>query len=193
MRDLDIRKAIRTEIESYYKYDPSTVIIDELGILQGESRIDIAVVNGQLKGYEIKSDRDNLLRLPRQIELYTRVFDYINIVVSERHLHHVLKIVPEWWGIIIASVGKTGMVTLDHYREESKNNKTDIRCIAELLWRNEALNMLARRGADKGFHNKSRSKIWDKLCEVYTTEEIKEAVRLHLKERIHLRAARLLK
>lgn len=34
------------------------------------ARLDTGVVNGQLVGYDIKSDHDNLDRLPGQMEVY---------------------------------------------------------------------------------------------------------------------------
>ena len=47
------------------------LIIDELGLAHAQSRIDLAVFNGHLHGYEIKSAGDTLERLPRQLSFYT--------------------------------------------------------------------------------------------------------------------------
>ena len=66
--------------------DPQTLIVEELGIRQGAARVDVAVVNGSLHGYEIKSARDTLERLPKQSELYSSVFDTITLVTAENHL-----------------------------------------------------------------------------------------------------------
>jgi hypothetical protein len=39
------------------------LVLDELGIDHGRQRADIAVINGRMTGYEIKSDRDTLAPL----------------------------------------------------------------------------------------------------------------------------------
>jgi hypothetical protein len=57
------------------KYGTAIIIIDELGLCRGTVRVDIAVVNGVLKGYEIKGDQDTLRRLASQAATYNRIFD----------------------------------------------------------------------------------------------------------------------
>ena len=64
MSDACIRDALKRELLYEYKDDRQTVIIEELGVQHGTSRIDLAVVNGVLHGFELKSDRDTLTRLP---------------------------------------------------------------------------------------------------------------------------------
>jgi hypothetical protein len=48
-------------------------MLDEFGLEHGEVRVDVAVINGELHGYEIKSERDTLERLPRQVKAYSAV------------------------------------------------------------------------------------------------------------------------
>jgi len=88
MNDLQIRKAFhRTFLRTHHR-DPSTLVLDELGLQHGKSRADIAVINGDLSGFEIKSDVDSLQRLTRQIERYSAVFDLHSlwlIVTSTTH------------------------------------------------------------------------------------------------------------
>jgi hypothetical protein len=50
-------------------------------------------------GYEIKSDRDTLARLPNQIAAYELCFDTMTMVVGKRHLAKCRATLPEWWGI----------------------------------------------------------------------------------------------
>ena len=56
-----------------------------MGVWSGTVRIDVAVLNGEMCGYEIKSDRDTLERLPFQIEIYSKEFDKLTLVVGRRH------------------------------------------------------------------------------------------------------------
>ncbi len=64
MRDRDVRQALRRKVLRDHIGDSSTLVLDELGLRHGTCRVDIAVVNSLLHGYEIKSDADNLARLP---------------------------------------------------------------------------------------------------------------------------------
>lgn len=68
LRDIHLRKMLLEELYDEHKNDSNTRIINELGIDFGASRIDVAVVNGIIHGFEIKSECDTLLRLPRQME-----------------------------------------------------------------------------------------------------------------------------
>ena len=83
-----LRATLRSRLASQHHKETDTVFIDELGVCQGSAKIDIAVVNGQLHGYEIKSDRDSLRRLSSQAVLYSKVFDRVTLVCGERHVSH---------------------------------------------------------------------------------------------------------
>jgi hypothetical protein len=82
LRDNDIREALLRELYSRYSNDSNTRIVNEMGVLHGQSRVDVGVINGILHGYEIKSESDNLLRLPSQINDYCKVFDRMTMVVQ---------------------------------------------------------------------------------------------------------------
>jgi hypothetical protein len=183
MRDADIRCVLRAKIQGQHQGDPDTRVIDELGLRQGSVRVDIAVVNGVTHGYEIKSLADTLRRLPAQASVYSQVLDYVTIVLAERHRAEVLEIVPKWWGIEVAVQDTGGETELAVWRKPARNPSVDKRALAELLWRNEALEMLRARNAIHGVTTKPRAFAWDRLCETYSLEEIAGAVRERLKER----------
>src|SRR6266851_6542601 len=102
MRDQDVRQALRDKLQDQYAYDPDTRIVEEMGVWSGSVRIDVAVINGELTGYELKSDRDTLERLPVQADLYSRVFDRLTLVVARRHAQKARDCIPKWWGIVVA-------------------------------------------------------------------------------------------
>src|SRR5207237_3043084 len=149
MRDIDVRIALRAALQVLHGDDSSTKIIEELGLCERSSRIDLAVVNGSLNGYEIKSARDTLERLPGQMAVYSRVFDTVTIVTSESHADEVREIVPHWWGITLAGTANDG-VELASIREASANPSVDPAALATLLWRDEALAALEARGLASG-------------------------------------------
>jgi hypothetical protein len=80
MRDRDVRAAVLRKLAAVYGNDANTRIVQEMGVCSGSVRIDIAVINSELWGYELKSERDTLERLPSQAKLYNRVFDRVTLV-----------------------------------------------------------------------------------------------------------------
>ena len=57
-------------------------MLHELGILNGATRIDIAVITGQIEGYELKSERDTIQRRPAQRDLHNKVMDRIRLAAT---------------------------------------------------------------------------------------------------------------
>lgn len=69
----------------------------------GSCRADLVILNGTATVYEIKSERDSLVRLANQVENYKRVFAKVNVIASESHVDGVLSTVPEDIGVICLS------------------------------------------------------------------------------------------
>jgi len=66
----------------------------------GECKADIAILNGTATVYEIKSERDSLTRLERQITAYTTVFARVYVIAGENHVAAVMNSVPKEVGIL---------------------------------------------------------------------------------------------
>jgi hypothetical protein len=162
--------------------DNTTVVVDELGICQGQVRVDVAAINGHLYGFEIKSATDTLKRLDEQVRVYGRVLDFASVVVSQKHLVGAESKIPQWWGIYLASISN-GVLTIETVREPKPNPEIDARAVAELLWHRETLDLLSERNALNGIRSKPRRYAWDRLCEVYSLDEIRTSVRCKIKER----------
>lgn len=188
MRDVDIRRKLRSDMERLHGADPETLILDELGLCQGTARVDVAVVNGTLHGYEIKSERDTLSRLPGQQDIYSRALDYVTIVTAESHAAKVAKVVPSWWGITAATRTRRGTVRLTPMRPATMNPKIDALALAQLLWRGEALDELEQRGLADGLRGKPRAALWAQLASNLTVKELGDVVRSRLKQRPDWRA-----
>lgn len=187
MRDRDIRLALHSHLSTLHQ-DSETLILDELGLCQGSARIDVAVVNGSLSGFEIKSPLDTLERLDGQAVVYARTLDSVTLVTSSSHIHAIAERVPDWWGVMLAAQDDR-QVTLSTVREAQENADVDPHAIAQLLWREEALAILKELTLDKGMANKSRRVIWDKLVEVQQPEELRRRVRDQLRSRQGWRSA----
>jgi hypothetical protein len=177
-----IREALLTRLQGQYRGEVNTVFVHELGLLKGQVRVDLAVVNGVLHGYEIKSDRDTLRRLSAQVARYGQVLDRATLVVGTRHVEQALALVPPWWEVLVAKVVR-GKIRLVRQRRGLRNRTRDPRALVELLWLDHALALVEARGGARGYRSKSRSVVWDRVCELYNVDEIASAVRGHLKAR----------
>ncbi|WP_249598699.1 sce7726 family protein [Peribacillus frigoritolerans] len=182
LKDIDIREALISELLSRHFNDQDTKIVNEMGVLHGQSRVDVAVINGILHGYEIKSESDTLIRLPSQIQDYSQVFDRMTIVVQRNYLDQVRSIIPKWWGIILVT-RYAGDIKLREVRKGRINNSVNPYSLSHLLWRNEALEILKEKGLQKGYLSKPRHDLYKKICSSITLEEIKLIVNQRLKLR----------
>jgi hypothetical protein len=175
--DLIIRSALREELRKLYARDKKLRIIEELGVSHGTARIDIAVVNGIMHGYEIKSDQDTLQRLPEQMNIFNAVFDKVTLVVGKSHLYNAINMIPDWWGIIVAKADPNGSIIFNVIREGENNKGQDSVSVARLLWREEALKILKETGNAQGFYSKPRASIYEKLSTVLDQETLSAKVR----------------
>lgn len=171
-------ESIRTDFKAILenKYSDAR-IVEELGITHGVARIDIAVINNEIHGYELKSDLDTLDRLPEQMRIYNSVLDKVTLVVGKRHLFEAINIVPEWWGVIIAKKSNTEeKTTFYEMREAEENPYQNKVAIASLLWREEALSILEEIDQAKGVRSKPRNTIYERLVEVLDGRVLKERI-----------------
>ncbi len=188
MRDLDIRKVLRQRLSDRYGGQHDTLIVDELGVCQGTVRIDMAVVNGALHGFEIKSERDTLCRLPQQQETYSKVFDTVTIVIGPSYLEAVQAQVPEWWGIMEAQPRKNGEPRLKERRKPKRNPDVKADCLVQLLWKEEVLDLLSEQGLAKGLRSKPRRVLWRVLAEETPLDSLRDLVRQKLVSRTNWRS-----
>jgi hypothetical protein len=182
MRDRDIRAALWSLLDDEHRHDPDTLVLDELGICQGAARADVAVVNGSLAAFEIKSDRDTLARLPAQAEAYQKVFDIVTVIVGERYIERIIRAVPDNWGVMQAYRDGSS-AQLRTVREPQLNSQVDPLGLAELLWRDEALALLEERDLARGLRSKPRRVLWQTIADHLSLEEVGRAVRIQLKAR----------
>lgn len=182
MKDKDIRAALLSNPTKYLDFDSNSIIIQELGLCQGEARIDIAIIKEEIHGYEIKSTRDNLSRLQDQAKIYNRTLDYITLIVSSNHLKKALDIVPSWWGVVRAEC-KEEKVSFSAIRSHRANPLLDPEAIIQLIWKEEAFNILQELKLHEGIKKKTKWMLWDRLIENLSINEIKKEVVTSLKSR----------
>ena len=184
MRDRDVREAVRNHLNAIHRGDDTTRIVEEMTVWSGTVRIDIAVINGELSGYELKSDKDTLSRLPLQASVYNRVFDRVTLVVGAKHVKKALPLIPDWWGVLVASACSGG-ISLEKERINSRNPEQDAILIAELLWKEEAITLLAEHGLERGWKAKRIRFLHQRLAGNLPLETLKTGVRKALKARLN--------
>jgi hypothetical protein len=177
-RDRDVRHLLKRHLAELHA--PETVVLDELGLCQGDVRVDVAVVNGELSGFEIKSPADSLARWPKQRRVYSKVVDRAWLVAPEKTLEAAQA--PGWWGLI-RIVETPHQLGLRVIRDAMPNPKPDPYSIACLLWRDEAIRALADVGRARGVRTKRRALVWERVIEDLSLDELRRAVREALRVR----------
>jgi len=188
MNDAQIRAATKNALLVQHMGDAETVIFEELGVQHGLARIDLAVVNGELHGFELKSARDTLARLPEQAESYGRLFDRVTLVVEERHVRGAVDLVPDWWGVRVACQ-ESGKLRFCDLRHAVKNPSPDPAAIVALLWREEALHFLEELGIAGGVRWKCRAEIYSRIVTKTDIDVLCHRVRTCLRKRLNWRSA----
>jgi hypothetical protein len=184
MRVGDIRQAVAGHVRALHPDPTTTRIRYELGVCLGQTRVDIAVINGLIVGWEIKSAQDRLTRLPRQVELYNRVLDEATIVAAGRHASHVSEHVPDWWGIAEAEPGRgASACVIATVRTARANPDIDPFAVAQLLWRDEAYTLLRERNLHVGLARATRWTLWDRLASSLALTDLQSEVRLRIRAR----------
>lgn len=174
--------AIRTVLEGLVREsDPTARLIPELGVRGGAGRIDLAAAGSELVGWEIKGSRDSLVRLMRQADLYSQIFERLTLVAPERHLVAAEDCVPRWWGLM--SVGD-GVLSIE--RAPERNPAPDPMALAELLWKDEAIAIVEQR-VGRRLHGPRRA-IWQQLVDSASNYEIARIVCAQLRQRPGWRA-----
>ena len=178
----DVRIALRAFAKNEHSSEADTLFLEEFALYGGEIRADLAALNGVSHGYEIKSGRDTLQRLPRQVIAYGDVFEYATLVAPQCHLTDARCLIPTWWGIVKVEGDQSGIL-LRRLRQARPNPAPKSAAIAALLWRAEALSLLSLLGMDAGMKSKPMSELIDKLARELPPDHLGRLVRQALRAR----------
>ncbi|MCC4261113.1 sce7726 family protein [Pseudomonas aestusnigri] len=142
---VDIRLNLREWVECRMGLSPTDVLIDELGFVNRAKdkapdytyRADLALANGRLVGFEIKSGADTLKRWPDQSQAYLRVFDEVWLCTHGKHLEKAMAITPKQAGVMLVDdYGSLAVV-----REAKRSNSVDAYDLSGLLWKEELIEL----------------------------------------------------
>jgi len=186
MQDNDIRILLLPYLKKENKKYKNTIIVEELDLCSGLSRIDIAVINGVIHGYEIKSEKDTLNRLPNQINYYNKSLERISVVTNRSHLKQIRKLVPQWWGLlVIKNDGKKNIVS--ELRKAKNNPLLDCLSLLHVLWKEELISIVDNYELKVSRHLNKR-KIRESVINELDKSILSQEVRLALKSRQNWRS-----
>ncbi len=119
----------------------TAVMLNEFRV--GENKADSVILNGTSTVYEIKSERDSLTRLSKQISSYQKVFAKVNIITGENHLDAVCESVPQNIGVLLL----TDRFQISTIREAvDSTDRTIPEAIFDSIQLSEAKRILKTRG-----------------------------------------------
>lgn len=149
-------------------------VVREFWIPRSHERADLVLLGDSLDGYEIKTERDTLRRLPRQALAYEKVFDRCVAVVAERHAAGAAEILSEAWGLVV--VESSDQVAFHEVRPSRPNSEVCGEVLVRLLWKAEASAVLVAYGREPD-PALGRPALWAQLLDFLTLEQLRVAVR----------------
>ncbi|TVT60166.1 MAG: sce7726 family protein [Sedimenticola thiotaurini] len=78
------------------------VIANEMVFADGSRRADLVLITNAIQAFEIKSEKDNLDKLPEQLADYEKYFQSVYVVCHRKHLQNIRKINKKF-GILLAT------------------------------------------------------------------------------------------
>lgn len=168
--EAEVRHSLRAEVLA--SAPSSAEAVFEFWVPPSSERADIAVIGTTMDGFEIKTERDTLKRLPRQADAYTRVFDRCHAVLAPRHVEKALEILPPWWGVQLIDEGLSFMTL----REPAHNQNVDPEALVRLLWRDEAYAALCEIGTVPDSRT-GRFRLWEMLLALLDVDSLRRVVR----------------
>jgi len=183
----DIRMALRQWVHNKFELKHDDILINELGFSNKDPlstvdysfRADLALANGRLVGFEIKSQKDNLKRWLSQMTAYTNVFDEIWLCSHGKHLYQALEMTEKHIGVL--AVDDSGSITVIRYAE--KNTKSNFYDLSGLLWKDELLDYALLNNVSEIKSRMTKNEIRDILSKYSNLMQLKPYVLQKLKER----------
>lgn len=98
MTETEIRRVLLSHLASMPGAD-GAAFISEMFLESFSRRADLVMANGSLAAFEIKSERDTLIRLSGQLASYLRLFEQVTVVCAARHVEGVMHLAEHAVGV----------------------------------------------------------------------------------------------
>ena len=184
-------KAIRNALIKFLekKRPKPRLIVEELGVHNGNAIADVVAVHSSLHGYEIKGESDSVSRINRQSLYYNLSFARLTLVTTQNHLYWVQKNLPEFWGILLAKKIPGGISFT--YTRPAKNNPFFSKEMSLLmLWKEELLNLQTYTNNLKIRKKDSRAELASKIASQLNKKAILSLLSTSIANRMKSKASR---
>lgn len=111
----------------------------------GACKADLAILNGTATVYEIKSERDSLSRLERQIESYKQVFAKVYVIAGENHVEEIFDTVSPDVGVLVLH---SRYRISERRKADDRPERTNSEAIFDAIRLSEAKQILQRNGVE---------------------------------------------
>lgn len=148
----------------------------------GKSRADAIMVSDEITGFEIKSDKDSLERLEKQIKNYNRFCDKVYLVVGNKFLEKAETMLPQFWGMYLVYADDEGTIRIEMIREAQQNPRIRLKTQMKLLWRNE-LTQIVRKYRMGGVTKRNKRQLVELIMEKLPKEQVRQELCGQLLER----------
>jgi hypothetical protein len=146
LNDASIREALLRKLERQ-KSRPRAVL-QELHVHNGKAIADVVTLHSEAHCYEIKGATDRIERITAQGVNNNAAFRRITLVTTECNLRRALRLVPRFWGIMVA-IADCDAVRFRHVRAARLNPNFEKQSAAMTLWKSEMLELVSDPGAER--------------------------------------------
>lgn len=146
LNDARIREALLRKL-ARQKTRPRAVF-EELHVHNGKAIADVVTLHSEAHCYEIKGATDRIERIAVQGAYYNAAFRRITLVTTECKLRRALKLVPPFWGIMVA-IEYADTIGFRHFRAAKPNPLFERQSAAMTLWKSEMLELVPEAGAER--------------------------------------------
>lgn len=139
MKERDFKREIIPLLRK--RYDTGYVLQE---VQVQNSIVDIAIFSDEgLVGVEIKSEKDSLTRLKRQIKDYNSFFKFNILVCHKKHTEKAKKIIPYHFGLI-EIWSEDGEVLLNELRIAKENLSRNHKALVNFMWKDELVKYIIK-------------------------------------------------
>lgn len=160
--DVDIREALKKHLMA--KSLVPKRLIDELSVHNGNARADLVALYEYAHCFEIKSDKDTLSRLCRQVSYYDFTFKKNTLVTTEKFVEKAKALIPEYWGLWVAKTNSESDVKIYNYRAAKVNKNWLPEKALLTLWKSELFKLDSQVSSDIASKSSSRAELANKIA-----------------------------
>ncbi len=156
-------------------------VLFEMPVL--DSRIDVGRINGNSFAYEIKTEFDSLRRIEKQVSDYSRVYEYIIVILAPQFYEEALKLVPDYCGIWTYSHTRgTGKTAFQKKRPERRSPYLSPHSQLQCLSQQSLLSILRNKKIQDSSIPATKEERIDLIMDVYAPRTINTKFKAMVKE-----------